>query len=92
MKFLPTERAMGLVTILSGLAIPVGVLIGVGPLGASTPAVEVFENAMWVVNPLGMGALQLSVGLFSAIGLYILGTMLSALVWGFIDALIFKKK
>ena len=92
MKFLPTERAMGLVTILSGLAIPVGVLIGVGPLGASTPAVEVFENAMWVVNPLGMGAFQLSAGLFSVIGLYILGTMLSALVWGFIDALIFKEK
>lgn len=91
-KFIPTERALGLVTILSGLAIPIGLLIGAGPLGGFTPTVEVFENIMWVVNPFGMWAYRLGSGLFSIIGLYILGTMLSALLWGVIDALVRRKE
>jgi len=91
-KFIPTERAMGLVTILSGLAIPTGVIIGAGPLGATTQAVKVFENIMWVVNPFGMWAYRLGSGLFGTIGLYIFGTMLSALLWGVIDALVRRKK
>ncbi|YCM46433.1 hypothetical protein V2O64_10430 [Verrucomicrobiaceae bacterium 227] len=107
-KFLPSERAMGLVTILSGLAIPIGVLIGAGPLGATGQAVKVFDSIMWVVNPLGMWAFndgiewldrvfgssnsQDSPPFFSVIVLYIVGTMLSALLWGFLDRLIFRKK
>ena len=92
MKILPTERAMGLVTALSGLAIPIGIVIGAGPLGGASQTVKAFEGIMWVVNPFGMGLFQWGGGLFSLIGLYVVGTMLSALLWGLIDALAFRRK
>jgi len=80
---------MGLVTVLSGLAVPVGILIGAGPLDGAGRVVEIFDNVMWVVNPFGMWLIQFMGGLMSAIGLYILGTMVSAYCWGMIDALVF---
>ena len=66
--------------------------MGAGPLGSTSEAVKAFEVGMWVVNPFGMAAFKIGVGLYGTIGLYILGTMFSALVWGMIDALLFGGK
>lgn len=96
MKLLPTERAMGLVTLLSGLAIPLGILIGAGPLGGESQVVMGFEGMMWFVNPVGMWVLgltwQLPDDLFKLIFLYLLASALSALLWGFADAFFRQKK
>ena len=87
---LPTERAMGLVTVLSGVAIPVALLIGAGTdLGGDSAGVPIFNAVMWTVNPFGMEAVKLvggiSGGLFKLVASYIVGTGLSALLWGMID-------
>ena len=95
---LPTERAMGLVTVLSGLAIPVAMLIGAGKdLGAEGIGVQVFDAVMWLVNPFGMGA-YVSLGgvgdgdqLLKLIIFYLVGTGLSALLWGMIDGFCRKR-
>lgn len=81
---------MGVVTVLSGLAVPIGILVGAGPLGGKSEAVEIFNMVMWVANPFGMMALVNFKGLVSVIVLYILGTMASALCWGLLDAMIFR--
>ena len=87
---LPTERAMGLVTVLSGLAIPVALLIGAGTdLGGDGAGVPIFNVVMWIVNPFGMEAIKLvggiSGGLLKLVASYIVGTGLSALLWGMLD-------
>ena len=87
---LPTERAMGVVTVLSGLAIPVALLIGAGSdLGGQGKSVQIFNIVMWVVNPLGMEAVRLvggiGGGLLKLVFTYMIGTGLSALLWGMID-------
>ena len=96
MKLLPTERAMGLVTLLSGLAIPLGILIGAGPLGEESQVVMGFEGMMWFVNPVGMWVLGLAWrfpdDLFKLIALYLMASTLSALLWGFADAFFRRKK
>ena len=93
MKILPTERAMGFVTIFSGLAIPIGLFFfGAGPMGDTSQKAVVFEKVMWVVNPFGLWSYPLGAGLYTMIGLYILGTMISAFLWGMIDALLFRRK
>ena len=83
---------MALVTLLSGLAVPIGVLIGAGPMDGESRAVEIFEGAMWIVNPFGMWAFQFPFTMFPMIGIYLVGTMLSALLWGYIDAFIKRRE
>ena len=77
---------MGLVTIVSGLAVPIGILIGAGALQGEGKAVVIFTYVMWVVNPVGIWLLQFFDGIFTSIASYILGTMVSAYGWGMIDA------
>jgi len=90
---LPTERAMGLVTVLSGLAIPVALLIGAGTdLAGEGAGVPIFNVIMWAMNPFGMVAIKLvggiSGGLLKLVVSYVLGTCLSALLWGMIDGFV----
>ena len=81
---------MGLVTVLSGVAIPIALLIGAGTdLGGDGAGVSIFNALMWILNPFGMEAVKLvggiSGGLFNLVASYIVGTGLSALLWGMID-------
>jgi hypothetical protein len=96
---LPTERAMGLVTVLSGLAIPIAMVIGAGDdLGGEGISVQIFSVLMCVVNPFGMWAYETLGGvgagdhLLKLIGCYIAGTGLSALLWGMIDGFFQSRK
>lgn len=90
MTFIPTERAMFFVTILCGLAVPIGIVIGAGPLGNPSIGVTIFEGFVWILNPLGMAGLvyggSLSENLVLVIVLYIMGTMVSAYLAGILDA------
>jgi len=92
MKVVPTERAMGLVTILSGLAIPIGILIGAGPFGSVSQVVSCFNAILWIINPIGFWLFQNVEGLFYSIASFIGGTMVSAYFWGMIDTLVFQRQ
>ncbi len=95
MKILPSERAMGLVTLLSGLAVPLAFVFGSRILfEVTTTSALAFDVACWLVNPFGvlLFSLGFGIGLWPAVAGYVIGTMLSAVAWGMIDGFMRARK